>query len=51
LSVERTDDASWESPELREVGDLHELVLGGVAKTGAKADPGDPGKPPGQEEA
>ena len=37
--------------ELREVGDLQELVLGGVAKTGSKADPGDPGKPPGQEES
>jgi hypothetical protein len=48
--MRHTDGATWEPMELREVGDLQELVLGGVGKTGAKADPGDPGKPPGQEE-
>lgn len=48
MTENHRDATVWEPMSLREVGDLKDLVLGGVAKTGSSADPGDPGKPPGQ---
>jgi hypothetical protein len=37
----------WRPMELVCIGQMSELIQGGVAKTGTAADPGDPGKPPG----
>jgi hypothetical protein len=48
VTQEDRDATVWEPMSLREVGDLKDLVLGGTAKTGSSADPGDAGKPPGQ---
>ena len=39
----------WEPMHIIYVGDVREVVQQGGAKTGASSDPGDPGKPPGQE--
>lgn len=39
----------WEPMTLRFEGDSRDLIQGGVAKSGSAHDPGDAGKPPGQE--
>ena len=48
-----SDRKEWEPMVLREVGDIHQLVLnsGGQGKSGVNFDSGDPLKPPGQDNA
>jgi hypothetical protein len=43
----------WEPMVLREVGDIHQIVLnvGGQGKSGVNFDSGDPLKPPGLDNA
>ena len=53
MSETHNATAEWESMQLREVGDIEDLVLnaGGQGKSGVAFDSGDPLKPPGQDNA